>query len=156
MVRVPNGASWAGAILVGAVWAGAAAGQYTPPAGWQPSGSTPSSDPDCFQHQKDYADKWREKQQQQQDQQHSVPWWPGGGEPEAPSLEHLTTWLMVLLVGLTAIIVVWLGARVLLRPRRGPTDPRKVAMSDPWVRAQLGKSGGLPEDLWPAKEEAPR
>src|SRR5947209_19463843 len=109
---------WRAAVLLVA-WAGPAAAQripdYTPPPSYQPANS-PASDPDYFQHQHDNADKWWNNP-------HNVQavkapwWWPDSADPEAPTAEHLMTWMTVALFAIMAVILVWLGARLLLRHR---------------------------------------
>ena len=162
MDRVRVSGSWAAAVLIAAVWAATAHGQsqmpqfqYTPPPS---SGPSPVSNPDdYFRQQRDFAQNWENKQKQEQQQKvQQTVWWPGGGEPEAPTLEHLMTWGAVALTGLVAVLLVLVGAKVFLRRWSGPADPMKAAMNDPWIRAQRAKSGALPNNPPPPGSSVPR
>jgi hypothetical protein len=136
---------WCAVVVLCAAWAWTAGAQYSKPientTPSQPSDPPSISDPGYFERQREYADKWWDNQQKQQ----QPSWWRSGhGDPDDPTAELLTTWLIVLFVAIMAICLLWAGARFVLRRLSGPTDPMTLAMNDPWLRERLAKSGPRP------------
>ncbi len=67
--------------------------------------------------------------------------------PAVWAIYETATWVCVF-AGLVLFVVVFVGGVRLYQRHLAPADPAKVALSDPWVRANLGRlqatEGGAP------------